>query len=111
MKPSNISTVLATWCPHCDPPSLDATKRMANELGVSYRILDIDDPDQVKIADMLVKEHGDDSEDYLIPQVFLEFPDGRIQHIFTGFSENPETTKRHWEDFFKSNYYKNLTNS
>ncbi len=80
------------------------------ELGVPYRILDIDDQAQLKLADELVRQYGDDCEDYLIPQVFLEFPDGRVQHIFTGFSENPEVTTRHWEDFFVSNYLKSLKN-
>jgi hypothetical protein len=108
MKPARISTVLANWCPHCVPPSLEATKRMAADLGVDFRILDIDDPESVKIADGLVKEYGDDSADYLIPQTFLEFPDGRVQHIFTGFSENPEVTKKHWEDLFSSNFYASL---
>lgn len=108
MLPSRISTVLATWCPHCVPPSSEATKRLSKELGVPYRILDIDDPEQLKIADELVRKYGDDVEDYLIPQVFLEFPDGRVEHIFTGFSEDPGITKRHWEDFFQSEYYKKL---
>ncbi|MDG7000999.1 MAG: glutaredoxin [Nitrososphaerota archaeon] len=108
MRPSRISTVLATWCPHCVPPSSEATKRLSEKLGVPYRILDIDNPEQSKIADELVRKYGDNVEDYLVPQVFLEFPDGRVQHIFTGFSENPEITKRHWEDFFQSDYCKRL---
>jgi hypothetical protein len=110
MKPVMISTVLSQWCPHCVPPSLEATKRLSQELGTPYRILDIDVPDQVKIADKLVKEYGDDGEDYLIPQVFLEFPDGSVHHVFTGFSENPEITKRHWDDFFQSDFLKSLKN-
>ena len=87
MKPSNISLVYATWCPHCNPLSVEETKRMSKDLGVPYRLLDIDKPEDVKIGDNLVKKYGDDCEDYLIPQVFLEFPDGAVQHIFTGFSE------------------------
>ena len=110
MRPSRISTVLATWCPHCVPPSSDATKRLSKELGVPFRILDIDDPEQAKIGDELVKKYGDDVEDYLIPQVFLEFPDGRVEHIFTGFSENPEVTKARWEDLFHSQFFKELKN-
>lgn len=108
MRPSRISTVLATWCPHCVPPSSDATKRLSEELGVPYRILDIDVPEQAKIGDELVRKYGDDVEDYLVPQVFLEFPDGRVQHIFTGFSENPEVTKARWEDLFHSQFFKQL---
>ncbi len=107
-KPSQISIVLATWCPHCVPLSLEMTKRMSVDLNVPYRVLDIDDDEQVKIGDDLVRRYGDDSEDYLIPQVFLQFPDGKVQHIFTGFSENPEVTRRHWEDMFSSDFYKGL---
>lgn len=108
LKPSRISLVYATWCPHCDPLSVEQTKRMSKDLGVPLRLLDIDKPDDVKIGDSLVKKYGDDSDDYLIPQVFLEFPDGKVQHVFTGFSENPEITKRHWGDLFASTYYKGL---
>jgi thiol-disulfide isomerase/thioredoxin len=110
MKPSRISLVYATWCPHCDPLSIEQTKKMSKDLGVPFRLLDIDKPDEAKIGDALVKSYGDDSDDYLIPQVFLEFPDGKIQHVLTGFSENPLTTKRHWMDFFSSEYYKSLKN-
>ena len=108
VKPSQISLVYATWCPHCDPLSVEQSTKMSKDLGVPLRLLDIDGPDAVKIADALVKKYGDDSEDYLIPQVFLEFPNGKVQHVFTGFSENTELTKKHWSDFFSSNYYKSL---
>lgn len=84
------------------------TKKMSQDLNVPYRVLDIDDPEKGKIGDDLVSRFGDHSEDYLIPQVFLEFPDGRVQHIFTGFSENTEVTKRHWQDMFSSNFYAQL---
>ena len=84
---------------------------MAGDLNLPYRVLDIDDPESLKIADELVKKYGDDAEDYLIPQAFLEYPDGRVQHFFTGFSENTETTKKHWEDFFSSGFYKSLKSS
>jgi glutaredoxin len=107
-KPAQISIVLATWCPHCVPLSLGMTKRMSEDLKVPYRVLDIDDEEKGRIGDDLVKRYGDNSEDYLIPQVFLEFPDGKVQHIFTGFSENTEVTKRHWEDLFSSSFYKGL---
>jgi glutaredoxin len=107
-KPNQISIVLAQWCPHCVPLSLEMTKRMSQDLGVPYRVLDIDDSEKGKIGDDLVKNYGDDSVDYLIPQVFLQYPDGKVQHIFTGFSENPEVTRRHWEDMFASGFYKQL---
>ena len=107
-KLKQISIVLADWCPHCVPISLEMTKKMSEDLHVPYKVLDIDDPEGVKAADRLVMEHGDDSEDYLIPQVFLEFPDGGVQHIFTGFSENTEVTRKHWEDLFSSDFYQRL---
>jgi len=108
MRPSQISIVLAKWCPHCVPLSLDATEQIARDLKLQYRVLDIDDPEKVKIADDLVKKYGDDAVDYLIPQVFLEYPDGSVKHIFTGFSEGTDVTEKHWKDFFSSQFYQNL---
>jgi thiol-disulfide isomerase/thioredoxin len=110
VKPSQISLVYATWCPHCYPLSVEQTQKMSKEVGTPLRLLDIDKPEDVKIGDTLVKKYGDDADDYLIPQVFLEFPDGKVQHVFTGFSEDPSITKRHWADFFASSYYKSLKN-
>lgn len=81
---------------------------MSEDLGVPYRVLDIDDEVNGKIADDVVAQHGDYAEDYLVPQVFLQYPDGRVLHVFTGFSENTEVTRRHWEDFFSSGFYKEL---
>jgi hypothetical protein len=83
---------------------------MAKELNVELRVLDIDPPDQAKEADLLVKEHGDFAEDYLVPQVFLEH-DGSIQHIFTGFSEGIQVTSAQWDKFFASKYYASLLKS
>jgi hypothetical protein len=80
---------------------------MAEDLGTELRVLDIDDPEQVKIADELVKQYGDNVDDYLIPQVFFE-KDGAVKHIFTGFSEGVEVTKARWDDFFASQYYGGL---
>ena len=108
MKPGQISIVLATWCPHCVPLSVDMVKRMSADLEVPYRVLDIDNPDDMKVADDLVKEHGDDAPDYLVPQVFLEYPNENVQHIFTGFSESTEVTRRHWQDVFTSKFYAGL---
>jgi thiol-disulfide isomerase/thioredoxin len=107
-KLDRISIVLATWCPHCVPLSLENAKKMAEEIRVPLRVLDIDQPESAKIADELVSKYGDDCEDYLIPQVFLEFSTGSIRHVFTGFSENTEITRRHWGDFFESKFYKEL---
>lgn len=106
-----ISAVIAKWCPHCFPLSVDNSKKMAEELDVPIRVLDIDRDADVKIADRLVREYGDDAEDYLIPQIFLEYKDKSVRHVFTGFSENTEVTKGHWEDLFKSKFYANLKKS
>ncbi|HKM75937.1 MAG TPA: hypothetical protein VJZ32_05930 [Candidatus Bathyarchaeia archaeon] len=103
---SRISVVLADWCPHCVPLSLEKTRQLASGLNVPLRVLDIDDSRQEKIADRLVKEYGDDVEDYLIPQVFLEYDDGTVRHIFTGFSEAVSVTEAKWNDFFKSEFYR-----
>lgn len=81
---------------------------MAKDLGVSLRVLDIDIPEQLKVADRLVEQHGDWSEDYLIPQVFIEYADGSVNHVFTGFSEAVSVTQTCWENFFSSNYYHTL---
>jgi len=78
---------------------------MAKELGVELRVLDIDDPEQVKVADDLVTRYGDWADDYLIPQVFFE-EDGKVQHVFTGFSEGVEVTRARWNDFFESEFYR-----
>ncbi len=105
---SRISIVLATWCPHCVPLSLEMTRKMSSELRRPLRVLDIDDAKLGSTADNLVKEHGDYCEDYLVPQVFLEFSDGSIEHIFTGFSESTEVTRKRWEDLFQSSMYQSL---
>ena len=99
-----ITVVLAQWCPHCVPLSLDRCNQMAKQLGVELRVLDIDDPEQERVADGLVKDYGDWADDYLIPQVFFE-EDRKVQHVFTGFSEGVEVTGSRWDDFFASQYY------
>ena len=100
-----ISIVLADWCPHCVPLSLENSKRMAKDLNADLRVLDIDDPEQERVADELVKEFGDYCEDYLIPQVFME-EDGKVSHVFTGFSEGVDVTRARWDDIFASRYYR-----
>jgi len=57
-------------------------------------LYDIDDPDALKKGDDLVKRYGDWSADYLIPQVFLEYDNGEFRHVFTGYSEDVELTRR-----------------
>jgi hypothetical protein len=103
-----ILIVLAQWCPHCVPLSLERVQLMAAELGVGLRVLDIDRPDLVNEADLLVKQHGDLVEDYLVPQVFFEHDDGSKSHVFTGFSEGVQVTSARWDDFFRSKYYASL---
>lgn len=83
---------------------------MSEELKIPLRLLDIDEPDALKVADDLVKKYGDDCDDYLVPQVFLEYPDGKVEHVFTGFSEDPTITRKHWDDFFHSKFYNSLRN-
>jgi len=105
-----ISVVLAEWCPHCVPLSLEKCSQMAKELGAELRVLDIDDPEQVKVGDSLVKQYGDSADDYLVPQVFFE-EDGRVQHVFTGFSEAVDVTRARWDDFFASEFYRSKLKS
>ena len=101
-----ISVVLAQWCPHCVPLSVEKCQQMAKELGAELRVLDIDDPEQAEVGDALVKQYGDWADDYLIPQVFFE-ESGNVRHVFTGFSEAVEVTRARWDDFFASQFYRN----
>jgi len=101
-----ISVVVTQWCPHCVPLSLEKCRQMAMELGAALRVLDVDDPEQTKVGDSLVERYGDQVDDYLVPQVFFE-EDGKVQHVFTGFSEGVEVTRARWNDFFASQFYKN----
>jgi hypothetical protein len=81
---------------------------MAEDLGVLLLVLDIEIPEQLEAADRLVEEHGDWSEDYLIPQVFVEYDDGRVNHLLTGFSEAVSVTEASWRALFSSSYYQSL---
>lgn len=103
-----VSIVLAHYCPHCVPFSLRNAKQIAHDLSVPLQVLNIQDSAQELLADKLVKEHGDWSEDYLIPQVFVEYTDGRVIHLLTGFSEAVSATESAWEALFSSNDYQNL---
>lgn len=103
-RPGRLTIVLAPWCPHCVPLSVCHGRRLAARLGVPLRILDIDRRAQEKVADRLVRKHGDASPDYLIPQVFLEWSDGRVDHLLTGFSEQVPRTDRAWKDLLKSDW-------
>jgi hypothetical protein len=81
---------------------------MSRDLGVPLLTLDIEIPEQLEAADRLVEEHGDWSEDYLIPQVFIEHVDGRVNHVLTGFSEAVSVTEGSWKALFSSSYYQSL---
>ena len=95
--PKRIDLVMAEWCPHCYPLSIDQGRRLAAKLKVPLRVLDIDEAEQERLADQLVLEHGDWTEDYLIPQVFLEWSDGRIEHLLTGVPGSVAATRQAWE--------------
>ena len=101
-RPVRLTVVLAPWCPHCVPLSIVHGQRLARRLRIPFRTLDIDRAPQERAADRLVREYGDWSEDYLIPQVFLEWSDGRAEHLLTGFSEQVARTQRAWNDLAHS---------
>jgi hypothetical protein len=90
------------------PFSLEYAEKIAMELNVPLRKLDIEIPAQEAEADLLVEKYGDWAEDYLIPQVFLEYGNGRVNHVLTGFSESVATTQASWNALFSSGYYKSL---
>lgn len=110
-RPSRLTIVLADWCPHCVPLSEEKVRELAKRLGVPVRRLDIDEADQEREADALVHAHGDWSPDYLIPQIFLEWTDGRVDHILTGFPEGVSRTRRAWDDLFRSDWLKHLASA
>jgi len=92
---------MATWCPHCVPVSTEAAPELARRLGVPLRVLDIDRrPEEIE-ADALVRDHGDWTEDYLIPQVFLTWSDGRVEHLLTGVPGPTSGTRARWEELFR----------
>jgi len=54
--------------------------------------LGIDDPEQEEMADRLIEAQDDYAEDYLVPQVFIEHDDGRVNYIFRESSEGVHIT-------------------
>lgn len=108
VRVSSIKVVYAKWCPHCNPLTLDAMKKASEELGARLELYDIDDPQQVKVADALVKQYGDWSDDYVIPQVFFEYEDGKIEHVLTGQRAGVWATKQKIEELFASEKYSKL---
>ncbi len=96
-----IHVVYANWCPHCVPTTVGPVQRAAKELGVPCILHDID-TDDVGKADELVKKYGDWTPDYLIPQVFLETDDGKIEHVLTGDPRGLQYTRQAVEALLKS---------
>lgn len=107
-RPDRVTIVLAKWCPHCVPLSLTESRRFARRLRVPLRVLDIDRRSEIRSADRIVRDYGDDAPDYLIPQVFLEWDDRSVQHLLTGFSEEVARTERAWRDLFASDWFRSL---
>ena len=75
-------------------------QRAANELGVPCVLHDIE-TDDVETADAMVKQHGDWTPDYLIPQVFIETDEGKIEHVLTGDPRGLQYTRMAIEALLK----------
>ena len=95
-----VHVVYADWCPHCVPTTVEPLRRAAKELGVPIVLHDIDAAD-VKKADELVETYGDWTPDYLVPQVFLEAEDGKIEHVLTGDPRGVPMTRQAVEALVK----------
>ena len=87
--------------------TVERMKEAADELGIPCKLLDIE-TDDIKVADELVKKHGDWSPDYLIPQVFVEFADGSVKHVLTGDPRGLSFTRRAVDSFLGSRLYEDL---
>ena len=107
MQAKAIHVVYAKWCPHCIPTTVEKMKLASEELGVPCLLYDIDSA-QVRAADELVKKHGDWSPDYLIPQVFVEFEDGTVKHVLTGYPEGVDYTRVAVDNLVKSEMFGSL---
>ncbi len=100
-----VHVVYADWCPHCAPSTVETIQRAARELGVPCVLHDIETAD-VKKADELVERYGDWSPDYLIPQVFVEMEDGKIEHVMTGDPRGLQFTRQALEALLKGKFVK-----
>jgi hypothetical protein len=69
-------------------------QKISADLGIPFFSYDTDVPEQEKKADEFAREFGDWSEDYMIPQVFVELSDGEMRHVLTGRSEGVDQTRR-----------------
>jgi len=96
-RPKTIHVVYADWCPHCVPATVEPLVARARELGIPCALHDIDS-DDVAVADELVKKFGDWTDDYLVPQVFLEYGKGEFKHVLTGDPRGVAFTRRAVED-------------
>jgi peroxiredoxin len=100
-KTKKVYVVYAEWCPHCVPTTVGPVERRAKELGIPVVLLDIDSEDVAR-ADELVEKHGDWTPDYLIPQVFVEKEDGKIEHAMTGDPRGLRYTQEAVEKMLKA---------
>src|SRR5271156_625614 len=100
MSVKGIYVVYANWCPHCVPTAVEPIKKAAHELRVPLHLYDID-TDDVGKADEIVEKYGDWTPDYLIPQVFIEADDGKIEHVLTGNPRGLQYTKSAVEALLK----------
>ena len=96
-----VYVVYANWCPHCVPTTVGPIQRAGKELGVPVVLYDIDTDAEEK-ADDLVKNYGDWTPDYLIPQVFIEGDDGKIEHVLTGNPRGVQLTRQAVEALLKT---------
>jgi hypothetical protein len=87
-----IHVVYANWCPHCVPTTVGPIQRAGAGLGVPVVLHNIDTAEVE--ADELVKKYGDWTPDYLIPQVFIENDDGKIEHVLTGDRRGLQYTRQ-----------------
>jgi thiol-disulfide isomerase/thioredoxin len=106
----SVHVVFAKWCPHCIPTTVEPVREKAQKLGVPCVLYDIDDPIASRKGDDLVKRYGDWSPDYLVPQVFVEYDNGKIRHVFTGYSEDVELTRRGVGNLLSSHIFKRSGN-
>ncbi len=90
--------VHAIWCPHCHPATVEPLQKVSEELGIPFFSYDIDVPEQEKKADELVFKFGDWTEDYLVPQVFVEMSDGEMRHVLTGCPGSLASTRKAVDD-------------
>jgi len=100
-----VHVVYADWCPHCVPTTVETIQHAAKELGVPCILHDIE-TDDVKKADELVERYGDWSPDYLIPQVFVEMDDGKVEHVMTGDPRGLQYTRQSLETLLKGKFVK-----